>query len=182
MNSPLFTLQTSGFSSAVFSDHYKYRYVLTRQVTRSHSSHSGRVMFIMLNPSTADANNDDATIRRCIDFAWRWGVRRLAVTNLSPFRSSYPKELRHAGPEPENIEEANRLAILNYAGDSHMVVAAWGSDGSLEGRSAKVLEWLKPITKVYCLGVTKRGEPLHPLYLPRHTRPYVFQQQEAPME
>ena len=81
-------------------------------------------MFVMLNPSTADEHRDDPTIRRCIGFAKGWGYRTLYVTNLSPLRATYPKELLAAGPEPESIWQENLDNILDTAMVCGIVVAA----------------------------------------------------------
>ena len=68
-------------------------------------------MFIMLNPSTADEHLNDPTVRRCMDFASRWGYGTLFVTNLSPLRATDPTELKAAGPEPEDVAEENQPGV-----------------------------------------------------------------------
>src|SRR3954454_15761859 len=85
--------------NAVISACGRYRYLLSRQVGPGLRT----ATFIMLNPSTADATNDDPTIRRCIGFARQWGCGRLAVLNLFAVRATDPAEMKRAddpvGPE-----------------------------------------------------------------------------------
>ena len=81
---------------AKFSADRKYRYLLTRQLGFG----DGAVMFLMLNPSTADESHDDSTIRRCINFGKAWGYGWLYVCNLSPFRSPDPRHVVAYGTEP----------------------------------------------------------------------------------
>jgi len=117
-----------------------YRYRLWRTWDAANPS---RVAFIMLNPSTADATANDPTLRRCIDFAQRWGHGGLEVVNLFPFRAADPKEMLRQSREvavggPEN-EEAIRGAVRRC----HLLVAAWGTKGSKWGRDVEVLRLLR---------------------------------------
>ena len=150
----------------------KYRYLLTRQLG---FVGDGAVMFVMLNPSTADEHQDDPTVRRCISFGKRWGFGTLFVTNLSPLRATDPKQLIEAGPEPDDVWDQNTDTIIEtVALYCRMVVAAWGAHGRVENRAKRVLELLSPFTVIHCLGTTKAGEPLHPLYISATTRPYPY--------
>lgn len=146
-------------SSASFSKCRKYRYSLTREW----DSDGEMVMFIALNPSTADDRIDDPTIRRCIGFAKQWGFGRLVVTNLFGFRSSDPESLRLVADPvgPENDD-----AIVRFGEAASRVVLAWGIHGGLLERDREVL---RLIDRPYCLGLTKDGAPRHPLYLPGET-------------
>ena len=116
-------------------------------------------LFIMLNPSTADANRDDPTIRRCIRYAQEWGYGGLLVGNLFAYRSAYPSTLRQvldpAGPR-------NGRALAELQERAAITVAAWGGLGDLLGRAREVCGLLGPM---HCLGVTLGGHPKHPLYL-----------------
>ena len=89
---------------ALFSEDRRYRYLLTRQVGFGDK----RVTFLMLNPSTADEERNDPTIRRCINFANAWGFGWLDVTNLSSLRATNPKEMLEAGPEPWDVWDRSR--------------------------------------------------------------------------
>ena len=113
----------------------EYRYVLHRPIDAS--SDKRIVMFIMLNPSKAhetDKTQNDPTIRRCVDFAKRWGYGQLVVGNLSPLRASNPDELKVAGPEPDCVQQANLDLLKCLAEMADSIVLAWGDKGGL-GRS-----------------------------------------------
>ncbi len=141
----------------------RYRYSLTRvwdeDIARC-------CTFIMLNPSTADDEQDDPTIRRCINFAKRLGCGSLDVLNLFAWRATNPSELLVAddpiGPECD-------WCLSQPCG--HVVIAAWGAHGNLRGRDQQVLELLKHET-LWCLGTTFHGQPRHPLYV-RADQPLV---------
>lgn len=123
-------------------------------------------MFLMLNPSTADEHLNDPTVRRCMDFASRWGYGTLLVTNLSPLRATDPTELKLAGPEPEDVAEENQKAWAEGAIASDRIVAAWGTHGVWEYRDRAALQVLAPWShKLHCLRITKDGHPQHPLYV-----------------
>lgn len=136
-----------------------YRYWLLRQW----NAENGKVNFIMLNPSTADAEQDDPTIRRCMRFASDWGYGGILVTNLFAFRSSSPKELK-IQVYPEGGAE-NQECLLKGARESSLVVAAWGAHGAWRNRARHVTSELAGVG-IKCLGLTKDGHPQHPLYIP----------------
>ena len=156
----------NALSLARFSPDRRYRYLLLRDLG---FTGEGAVMFIMLNPSTADEYEDDPTIRRCISFGKAWGFGTLYVTNLSPLRATDPKQLLAAGPEPEDVWQENLENILEAAMYCGIVVAAWGVHGVAAGRAGRVLEELEPLSTVHCLGLTADGHPRHPLYVPANT-------------
>ena len=104
-----------------------YRYSLTRKW----EAWKGTVNFIMLNPSTADAQEDDPTIRRCIGFAKAWGYGGIVVTNLFAYRATNPKELKKVD---KPFGEHNHLYQLEAAViSSELTVCAWGAHGLQEG-------------------------------------------------
>jgi hypothetical protein len=150
---------------AIISDCGTYRYLLQRFWNYRLET----VCFVMLNPSTADAQVDDPTIRRCIERAKHMGFGSLEVVNLFALRSTDPTALkRHANPiGPENDER-----IIDSAKVSNMVICAWGEHGKYMDRGAKVKAMLKNngITP-YALKVSKSGQPSHPLYLPYSLEP-----------
>mgnify|MGYP004417320813 CR=1 FL=1 len=131
-----------------------YRYWLRRQW-----NDGPRVVFILLNPSTADANKDDATIRKCMSFARQWKYGTLDVVNLFAYRATDPRKLKGynnpVGPE-------NDKWIVQTARDADIVVAAWGNHGRFMARDEEVLNLLD---RVSCLGITKARCPKHPLYV-----------------
>ena len=153
---------------AHFSDDEKYRYLLGRHISDS----PRRVLFIMLNPATADANKNDPTIRRCIGFANRWGFGTLEVVNLFAFRTSYVSELRKAN-DPVGAENDKWIYDAMKAADK--VILAWGNHGSYKGRSSEIKQMALEAAHPYHLGLNKTGEPKHPLYLPSRTIPQPLQ-------
>src|SRR5581483_9586135 len=96
-----------------------YRYSLARFF-----GDGGVVNFIMLNPSTADAETDDPTIRRCLGFAKAWGYGTLVVTNLFAYRATDPAELAKAG---DPVGPDNDTRLWSEAQLSDLVVCAWGN-------------------------------------------------------
>lgn len=143
--------------SAIISDCGLYRYNLSRNWGTGY----GTALFIMLNPSTADAENDDPTIRRCIGFARRLGYAGLEVVNLFAFRATNPAMMK-ASTDP--VGPDNRKHVIEAAERAGVIIAAWGANGKQNGQDDEVLGWLsnKPVS---ALGLTKDGIPRHPLYL-----------------
>ncbi len=157
-------------SNATFSRDKVYRYSLERRKGEG----GERVAFCMLNPSTADETENDPTIRRCIGFAESWGFNELVVVNLFALRSTDPKALYgHYNP----IGPENESHIQKAITESAFIVCAWGAHGKFENRGKKVLEQFR-IKKAdaWHLGLTKGGQPKHPLYLKADTtlRPIRF--------
>ena len=147
---------------AILSEDGIYRYTLLRRWLFG----KGRCLFIMLNPSTADAINDDPTIRRCISFSKQWQFRELMVANIFALRATYPADLKaHAAP----IGPENNAYIMEAAKRADRIVAAWGVHGSFLGRSAQVIDMLKD-KDLLCLGTTKDGQPRHPLMVAYETK------------
>jgi len=145
-----------------------YRYQLWREI----GGRLGPVLFIMLNPSTADAEKDDPTIRRCIGYAKKWGHDRLFVGNLFAYRSTDPKNLRKAD---NPVGDDNNRFLTEMANKSCLVIAAWGTNGSLHGRDREVIGMLdKDWNPLWVLRKTKKGYPSHPLYLPKNIKPIRY--------
>lgn len=151
---------------AYISDDGLYRYSLTRDVAPL--TGFGLCTFVMLNPSTADAEQDDPTIRRCIRFASDWGYAQLKVVNLYAYRATDPGALWGVD-DPIGRENDHVLSIV--FGSSDLIVAAWGVNAKPE-RVATIMGW--PIRPRRCLGLTKNGAPRHPLYVPAATDPLMF--------
>ena len=152
--------------NAILSTDRVYRYTLER----TWASEKEQVLFIMLNPSTADEKTNDQTITRCIDFATRWGHGGIVVANLFAFRSPKPRDLfQHTYPiGPENDYHLKRLAV-----ECETVVVAWGSSAKafpmFKERQAFVRDLLKGRMK--CLATTNDGYPTHPMARGRHRVP-----------
>lgn len=141
---------------AVISPCGRYRYVLERWW----SVDPRFLLFIMLNPSTADATEDDPTIRRLYAFTEREGFGNFVVTNLFAFRATHPRDML-AAPDP--VGPDNDKYIIHYADRATKVVAAWGVQGWRRDRDLKVQALL--LSDLWCLGYTQEGDPRHPLYV-----------------
>lgn len=146
--------------SAHFSRCRRYRYSLWR----IWDAQLPTMMFIGLNPSTADALEDDPTIRRCIGFAQDRGYGRLAMANLFAFRATKPLILSRA---PYPVGRANNRWLLRLAAESDVCVAAWGDSGRHLGRDDEVIALIGDLR---CLGLSRSGAPKHPLYVHAETR------------
>lgn len=146
---------------AEFSRCRKYRYALWREWDES----KPLVLFIGLNPSTADERENDPTIRRCIDYARRWGFGGLYMANLFAYCASYPNVLK-AAEDP--VGPDNDRWIPELASEAALVVAVWGNDGRFKNRSVRIR---KMLPDMQCLRMNKGGEPAHPLYQSKTATP-----------
>jgi hypothetical protein len=151
----------------------RYRYVLWRCWDTS----LPRVMFVMLNPSTADAIDDDPTIRRCVGFARSWGMGSVWVCNLYPWRATNPRDLP-SGPEVHGEVASglyvNDIFIKDTATRSTKIIVAWGTKiGPCETQPKHVMDLLE-FRQVETLGLSKTGQPLHPLFRPGDTIPMRY--------
>lgn len=166
MNAELFDYTTQrraaeiNRQSAVLSADRKYRYVLWRNLGAGERDY---VVFIGLNPSTADEEQDDPTIRRVKGFAKSWGYRWVAMLNLFAFRATKPadmfKELAPIGAE-------NDYWLNKICTDAPLIIAALGTKGDHLGRASQVCRMFS----MCCLRTTKEGHPEHPLYMPADRR------------
>lgn len=150
-----------GYSWATFSLDMVYRYVLYRRIEpRDDLRPDHRVVWIMLNPSTADGLEDDPTIRRVAGFSRTLDATEVVVVNLFALRSTDPANLaRHADPIGPRNDEAIRDAVDGAA----FVIGAWGAHPAARARWSTVLQLLP--RPVMCLGTTQSGQPRHPLYV-----------------
>lgn len=143
-------------TGAQFSPCDKYRFTLWRVWDES----LPQVAFVGLNPSTADAKQDDPTIRRCRGFAASHGFGAFTMLNLWAFRATDPKNLPTS---ITNEEEINADTIARVSSGVSRVVAVWGSHPKAAIRRSAILPL---VAEWWHLGLTKGGEPRHPLYLP----------------
>lgn len=151
----------------IFSPCRAYRYVLWREWDMCNPTY---LQVIGLNPSTADETNDDPTIRRCIDFAKRWGYGALCMTNLFAYRATKPADLWKADDPFGPANDAHIVAIAQHAG---LVLAAWGAYAHYVWRGKQVWQSLLP-HQLFCLGRTKNGSPRHPLYVRKDVEPLRY--------
>lgn len=143
---------------AVLSEDRRYRYRLWRLWDDTPA-----LLWVMLNPSVADADFDDPTIRKCIGFARRWGYGGIQVVNLFAWRATKPDELNYAhdpiGPNNDvHISQAVRMCPDK--------IIAWGArlPSRFPDRASEVLGVLG--NNVSCLRRSATGMPHHPLYIP----------------
>lgn len=149
--------------SAVISDDGKYRYRLDRDLRWEGKT----AAFIMVNPSTADAEVDDATIRKLIGFSAHLGFGRFIVGNKFAYRATDVSELKTAA---DPVGPANDAYLSEIVAEADIVIAAWGPLAKLpRNRRSRwnfvdhlALNHGKPL---HCLGVAQDGHPRHPLML-----------------
>ena len=150
----------AGERTAVISDDGLYRYRLGRRWG------PGEIMvWAMLNPSTADANVDDPTIRRCMGFARREGYDGIEVINLYALRATKPTHLLdHPDPEgPKNKHHWTEVLTDHKVG---MVMAGWGAHAGMGHLPAsRAADFWRSAGCWRCVGWTKDGYPRHPLYV-----------------
>jgi len=146
--------------NAIFDTTKKYRYLLMRQW----SENNAQITWIMLNPSTADENIDDPTIRRCIGFSKLYNAGKMEIVNLFSYRSTTPQTLYTIN---DPIGKETDQYILNSVKSADKVIIAWGNHGKLNNRSKYVInDLLSPYhNKIYTLKLLKNKEPGHPLYI-----------------
>ncbi len=133
-----------------------YRYLLWR----TWDPEQPRLLWVMLNPSTADETMNDPTLRRIFGFSCASGFGGLEVVNLFALRSPSPKALLLA---PDAIGPENDRYIQEAVVRASKVIVAWGNEGARDGRNTTVLSLISG--PVFCLGTTSLGHPRHPLYV-----------------
>lgn len=173
MNATLFGTEDSMLRDAAISDCGRYRWSLTRiwKVTGKRDL----LGIIMLNPSTADAMQDDPTIRKCIGYAKRWGFNGLTVRNLFHLRATDPKEMLAAA---DPVGPSNEDLYLGLLDTCPTILCAWGNHGAHLGRDRVVISLLKTCgANLVCLGVNRDGSPKHPLDLASDLAPMPFAQE-----
>ena len=155
-------------SEAEYSDCDRYRYSLTRKWNKN----GRRVMFLMLNPSTATELKNDPTVARCERRAYALGFGTFRVTNIFAWRETDPKEMR-AVADP--IGHQNDRAILNGARWADQIITAWGAHGAHLERGRAVENLLRANGhSLYHFGLTQTGHPRHPLYLAYAKQPEIW--------
>lgn len=172
--------------AASFSRSLRYRWLLERHwpVSAGLGCSPDRIrtlIFCGLNPSSADAQGDDPTLRRLVAFARQWGYGRLVVLNLFALVTPSPAHLlRHHRPKGAANDAVLRHWIHQWSKRAHWDLwIGWGSNGGLRGQDQWFLAHLETVqdrrrrsggAPVFCLGITRAGHPRHPLYLPGNTQ------------
>lgn len=153
------TLFDTTTQSAVISDCGAYRY----ELRRVWNPDAPLVGWVMLNPSTADADVDDPTIRRCIGFAKEWGAGGIAVVNLFALRATDPASLA-LHDDPHGVDNWQHWQVV--ADEAQIVVCAWGAHHMAAFVVRAIVAALRGRgVEPRCLGTTKSGAPRHPLYV-----------------
>ena len=152
--------------SAVFSSCRDYRYVLKR-IWAEDVELAKLAVFIGLNPSTADETVDDPTVRRCFTYAHDWGCPGMIMLNIFAVRATDPKVmLAHESP----IGKSNDQWLVEMTTGKEIVVACWGAHGTHMRRGEEVCRLLRH-RELKHFGLTKQGQPRHPLYLAKDLKP-----------
>ena len=143
---------------AVISALGQHRYSLSRIWDED----KGKVLFIMLNPSTANAIHDDPTTIRCINYAKKWGYGGIMIGNIYPFRAKRPKDLRewikYSGVYEYYRELDNENHVHDMVGQADLIVCAWGCN------HPGIPEWVEELGDLFYLELCKDNiTPKHPL-------------------
>lgn len=161
------------YTSAEISADGVYRYSLVREW----DAELPRLLWVMLNPSTADGLADDPTIRRCVGFAAGWDFGSIEVVNLYAFRTSSPATLLATAAYGGGIDivgpewMGHTYAALNRAG---LVVCAWGAHGTARGPAMLRYAYRAGAWPHHVGELTKGGQPRHPLYLRKDAPLKIF--------
>jgi hypothetical protein len=155
-------------NGAIISDDNNYRYLLWRKWDNDLT----QVVFIMLNPSTADGNKNDPTVKKCMKYAKDWGYGGIVIINLFAYRATNPKELELVkDPIGPLNDEYIKYIIKHYFYDKPLVVASWGTFELAKRRVNKVFSLTNSL---HYLELSKDGSPKHPLYLRGNLKPKKF--------
>lgn len=156
-------------STAIYSRCEAYRYSLSRVWNHG----TARALFVLLNPSTATELQNDPTVERCERRARALGFGSFVVTNVFAYRATDPQVMRR---QPDPVGPANDSVILAAAETADQIVCAWGSHGVHLDRAAQVTALLRATGRpLFHLGLTRAGQPKHPLYISYSVQPMLWQ-------
>jgi len=163
-------LKSEVIGSALFSPDRIYRYSLTRHW----GDGDKKILWIGMNPSTADENHNDPTCTREMNYTKDWGYNHYIKCNVMDWRATFPKDI--PTEEGKAASAAGREVLLNYAKESTMTIAGWGKlPKKLEHESLAVKTLLlENNIPLYVLGLNKNGSPKHPLYLKKDLKPFKW--------
>lgn len=158
-------------NACVFSADRSHRYSLIHRWDDLLTPPSGRgIAWICLNPSTADENQLDPTLRRIQGFSAAWGYTHFVMLNAFAFRATDPTDMKAAA---DPIGPENDHWIAHWSEHVDRVVVGWGEHGTHLDRHAQVVALLDP-QKTFCLARNASGQPKHPLYVAQKTKPVRF--------
>lgn len=161
--SSLWPVECDAQKGAIFSPCRQYRYILWRKWDDTLAP----LVFIMLNPSTADATKDDKTISMCCHFARQEGAGGIIVVNLFAFKSTDWKALLGT---PDRVGSENMIWVERVCRNAPRIVVAWGSKPVFREEISNMAKHLSYFgASIFCLGKTKDGSPKHPSRLPGDT-------------
>tara|TARA_Y100001968_G_scaffold229249_1_gene212034 strand:+ start:414 stop:923 length:510 start_codon:yes stop_codon:yes gene_type:complete len=167
----------------LFSECRSYRWILKRELEKGEKT----VVFIGLNPSEGNTFNNDSTITRIINFGSRWNYKNLYIINLFGLISKSPTQLsKSKDPIGQNNDLITLTSLLFWQENNNCDLwLGWGDKGQLKGRDTEVIKLIKDISNmssnknnyskpILSLGLTKKGNPRHPLYMPNESflRPF----------
>ena len=167
----------------MFSECRSYRWILKRELEKGEKT----VVFIGLNPSEGNTFNNDSTITRIINFGSRWNYKNLYIINLFGLISKSPTQLsKSKDPIGQNNDLITLTSLLFWQENNNCDLwLGWGDKGQLKGRDTEVIKLIKNISNmssnknnyskpILSLGLTKKGNPRHPLYMPNESflRPF----------
>jgi len=147
---------------------YLYRYSLTHKWSGGPEK---KLVFLMLNPSTADAFKADPTVARCMVWAQRWGYGELEVVNIFAYRATNPSVMKEA---EDPVGPLNNAFIKGAADTADLIVCGWGAHGEYRGRGQEVASRILRGRTLTCLEVIAGGHPKHPLYIKGNLKPKAF--------
>lgn len=170
-------------STAILSPCGTYRYSLTRegllediQLIAIARASMLRVLFLLLNPSKADATLNDPTVVRGMGFARAWGFRIMEYVNLFAYRATFPTDLVAAqAAGVDVVGPDNDRHILEAASRAQLIICAWGAAPFAVDRARAVRHLLRNY-QLYHLGLTKNQQPKHPLYLRGDIKPALWRE------
>ena len=149
-------------NGATFSACKKYRFVLWRIWDKTLPA----VMFIGLNPSTANESKNDPTITRVVKFASDWGFGGVYMLNLFTYVTAYPKELVQCQDPLLNADKY----LIEYAAKADKIIFAWGNFQEAQERGKQAMQMFTG----YALHINKNGSPKHPLYVKQDVKPILI--------
>lgn len=151
----------TSWSWAEFSPCRRYRYALGRRWL----SGKRMLVWVLLNPSTADESVNDPTVRRCLDYSKRWNFDALVILNLFAFREKNRAAMK---TETDPVGPSNRLAFRKYIAPNQQVLCAWGTDGMHRRQDAQAKKWIEEEGgQLFILRLNQNGTPAHPGRLPK---------------
>ena len=165
-------------SFCLFSQCGSYRWILKRELLSGKKT----VVFIGLNPSKANSLNNDRTLVRIINFCSRWDYKNIYIINLFGLISKSPSQLLKS-KDPIGINNnLITLMTLNFwqKNINCDLWLGWGDKGQLNGRNLEVIKIIENLSnlksnennfseRILSLGISKKGNPLHPLYIPKES-------------